>query len=911
MVDQQISPERVPAPEPADPLARALVEGAPRVAGANDPILLTDDVAVHVLTGELNCFLRLSRPGQHGEGRRFFVCSVPPGSLLWLPRDVVPSGWQLLATGSPGTDVVEVPGELLEAEASAAAVRARLVDLAVRVSGRRVPDAEAREDPASVIRGALLAETQAAQRVLDTEGTSISSAVARHSASLEAALTGLVRLMDGEVRPPRPELGQVGHLDDALDDIGAHLGVTFHADALPTQDPTDHIGRRIRSARCRTRVVTLEPGWWRRPDATLLGFTDDGTTPVALLPQRSGYVLRDPSDGTRRRVDEAWAARIARTAYAIYTPFPDQARTGRIVRSTLRGARTELVLLLVFGLLAGIVNLLVPLVVSAVFSSVLPTRSGDLLFAVTALLAGGAVTLALVTYTQNLVTVRLSGKLAGTLEPALTDRLLRLPSDFFRRYDTGDLATRAIGIQQIRQMLSASVFTSLLALVFSLASVAVVFIYSPPLAIVALVLIAIVLGLLVALNVRIVRHGAEVQEEQGALAAMLYQVARSVAKVRVAGAEQRVMARWAEGFRRQQSASYRSGRAQVWVTALTAALPAAVALALYGAVSGGLAGDISAGRFLGLFTALGQFTAALTAMIFSLGPLLAVVPLWRRVRLILDEPIEVGGEEDPGVLTGRISVRNVSFAYGDGADGGSEESGDTATPAEPTGQVLSEVSLDIEPGQYVAITGPSGSGKSTLLRLLLGLDTPTAGVIRYDGKDLRALDASLVRRQFGVVLQNATPLPGALRNTILGDSGLPDEEAWRAAADADLADDIRRMPMGMQTIIGEGGLAFSGGQLQRMMIARALARRPAIIFLDEATSALDERTQATVSSHLDRLAVTRVAVAHRLSTIRNADRIYVLDQGRIAESGTFDELMAREGPFQRLARRQMIETPTP
>ena len=601
-------------------------------------------------------------------------------------------------------------------------------------------------------------------------------------------------------------------------------------------------------------------------------------------------------------MDAAVAADLAATAYAVYAPFPEQANARGIARAALRTVRGDLVLLLAFGLLAGLVNLLTPMVVSVVFSGVLPTGNSPLLGAATALLGGAALTLALVTFTQNLVTVRISGRLAVELEPALVDRLLRLPADFFRRYDTGDLATRAIALQQIRQLLSGSVLSSLLALVFSVVSVGVVFLYSPPLALLSLALIVVALAVLVLLNTKVVRHDAVSLEEQGALSAMLYQAARAVPKIRVAGAEARIMARWAEGYRRQQEANYHAGRAQVWIAGITASLPAAVALLLYGAVSAGVAGDVSSGRFLGLFTALGQFTGALTALVFTLGPLLAVVPLWRRMRVVLDEPAEASGAEDPGVLTGRISVRNVAFSYDEGppdADG-----------AEGT-QVLTDVSLDIEPGQFVAIVGPSGSGKSTLMRLLIGLDTPTSGVVLYDGKDLRALDSAAVRRQFGVVLQNAAPLPGAILTTIVGDSGATEADAWRAAEAADLARDIRRMPMRMQTIVGEGGLAFSGGQVQRMMIARALVRRPRILFFDEATSALDDTTQSVVSRRIEEMAVTRVVVAHRLSTIRNADRIHVIEDGRVAESGTFEELMAQQGSFYRLASRQLVGSTTP
>jgi ABC-type bacteriocin/lantibiotic exporter with double-glycine peptidase domain len=299
--------------------------------------------------------------------------------------------------------------------------------------------------------------------------------------------------------------------------------------------------------------------------------------------------------------------------------------------------------------------------------------------------------------------------------------------------------------------------------------------------------------------------------------------------------------------------------------------------------------DISPGAFMALLTALGQFTAAVTGMALTVGPLFTIVPLWQRLVPLLEEPLEEAPAGDPGPLRGHIEVRDVSFGYG----------GDQ-------GPILRNVDLDIRPGEFVAITGPSGAGKSTLLRLLLGLDHPTSGTILYDGKDLRNLDASAVRRQFGVVMQGARPLPGEILATILGDGPGDEAAAWAAAETAALAEDIRQMPMGIHTIIGEGGLAFSGGQLQRMMVARALARKPQLLFFDEATSALDDRAQDAVSRHIDQLDSTRVVIAHRLSTIRHADRIYVLDGGRMVESGNFDELMAADGLFKTLTARELV-----
>jgi ABC-type bacteriocin/lantibiotic exporter with double-glycine peptidase domain len=348
------------------------------------------------------------------------------------------------------------------------------------------------------------------------------------------------------------------------------------------------------------------------------------------------------------------------------------------------------------------------------------------------------------------------------------------------------------------------------------------------------------------------------------------------------------MARWASLFRVQEQAVYATGKTQTWVYAVVTVLPATVSLTLFAVAGTVLADDISSGDFMAIVTALAQFGAAVVATSLTLGPALTIIPFWQRLLPILQEPLEEIGVRQPGRLSGELSLRSVTFAYDEDAN------------------VIEDISFDVRPGEFVAITGPSGAGKSTLLRLLLGLDQPTRGSVLLDGKDMRSLDTRAVRGQCGVVMQGARPLPGEILSAILGETGGSDDDAWAAAEGAGLADDIRKMPMQMHTIVGEGGLAFSEGQVQRLMIARALARRPKILFFDEATSALDDRVQAVVSSHIETLDATRVVIAHRLSTIRSADTIYVLEGGRITQSGSYDTLVASDGPFRRLAARQLL-----
>lgn len=883
--------------------------GTSHQVGASQPAELAGDTAWYVGEGIVDLFLQ-----QHADsmyGRRYLLGTAGPGALLWLgAAPDVPRGWRLLAVGHPDTRLFSMPGQSLRqavaseviaehAEAFAALVREGtgtgrepgMLPAAPAAGGEQPPPpAQARIAAAQRVFAQSLRE--AIRRAGETDAAErerIGSERDRQRQILDSALTDLVEVVDRREPLGTAQEDQLAQLDLALKRVARYLRVGF-PEQRGLEEEADPVTARVTAAGCRARVVTLRPGWWAQSGTALLAFLADGGSPVALIPSRSRYLLFEPATGDTVRVDAARASRLASQAYAIYRPLPQIADSPRsLVSATLPRLGQEVWLLLGLGTLAGLITLLTPMVTSLVYNSVLPTGNRSLLLAVSLLLIGASVTWGLVALSQNLVVVRITGYIEVGLDPGLMDRMLALPATFLRRYDTGDLATRAMGLQMIRQQLSGPVITSFLTLVFSVFNVVLIFVYSALLGGVALGTLILVTVVLVVANLRVVRHQRGVFTHAGESSADLFQFLQGIGKMRVGAAEARLMARWASRFRLQQRETYAAGRIQAWITAILAALPAVVALALYAATSTVLVGKLSSGDFIAVMTALGQFTAALAGMALTIGPLLMIVPLWQRLLPILAEPLQERELADPGVLSGRISVREVSFSYQ--ADG-------------PL--VLDDVSLDVAPGEFVAITGSSGSGKSTLLRLMLGLDQPTAGSVLYDGKDLQSFDQRAARRQFGVVMQDARPLPGEILSMILADSGLAEEDAWAAAEAAELADDIRRMPMRMHTIIGEGGLAFSGGQVQRMMIARALARQPRVVFFDEATSALDDRVQARVSAHIEALHATRVVIAHRLSTIRNADRIYVLEHGRIVQSGTFGELMAQEGQFQRLAARQLL-----
>jgi ATP-binding cassette subfamily C protein len=448
-----------------------------------------------------------------------------------------------------------------------------------------------------------------------------------------------------------------------------------------------------------------------------------------------------------------------------------------------------------------------------------------------------------------------------------------------------------MGMETILRTFSANVATQLLGGVFATFNLALLFWYSWQLALWACGGVLVVLGVVGCAAALQVVYQARIVRSQGEIASLLLQLLSGIAKLRIAGVEARAFARWAAAFSRQRAMTLSNRKVANAVTAFTSAVPLMLSMLVYFLFVFYYAGTLSVGHFLSFTSSLTGFLTPALATTTALLTLTSIVPTYRRLVPILEAVPEVDPKRtEPGDLSGAIELAGVRFRY---------------RPDGP--EILQGVSLTVRPGEFVALVGPSGSGKSTILRLLLGFETPAAGAVLYDDRDLAGLDTGGVRRQIGSVLQSGGLTPGSIHSNIVGSSQRTLDDAWRAAEMAGLAADIRAMPMGMQTVISEGAATISGGQRQRLLIARSLVNRPRILLFDEATSALDNRTQQDVTAALDRLRVTRVVIAHRLSTILNADRVYVIADGKVVQSGPPKELLAQPGLFADLARRQRLD----
>jgi ABC-type bacteriocin/lantibiotic exporter with double-glycine peptidase domain len=583
-------------------------------------------------------------------------------------------------------------------------------------------------------------------------------------------------------------------------------------------------------------------------------------------------------------VDATVAASIGENAWQVYRPLRDW-RLRSLFAFVLRGLRADVGWLAVCAIGVAATTATVPLLGGWLLRSALNGGSGLLAGALTAVIAVGAG--GLFTAARNLGLARIQGRVQAALEPAVWNHLLRLDTPTLTAMPASELVQRVNGVTELRDLIGEAAGSAVLSLVAAFVGIGMLFFVNTLVAIGVLVAVVVVICVLGRLGVRQQRHESAVHEGFGAVHAKLAVLLGGIDKIHVAASEVPAFGRWAKLFAEQKREDSAALRLQAVIAAIDVALqPLLLAVALIAIAEGGA--NLSVSAYLIVTMAVSQVLLASHELVQAAVGAFGMLPAAERLRPLLQAEPEVHeSASDPGRLRGEVSLDAVSFAYPDSAP------------------VLDNVSVHAKAGEMVAIVGPSGAGKSTVVRLLIGLDKPTEGEVRYDGQRLAGLDVSAVRGQLGVVLQGGHLLRGSILDNVRGSVATAEaDDVWRALRMAGLDAEVAAMPMGLHTMVADGLL--SGGQQQRLLIARALLRAPAVLVLDEATSALDNTTQRLISERVAALRVTRIVVAHRLSTIRGADRIYVLDRGKVAASGTFDELMTDSPIFARLVRRQEV-----
>ena len=512
-----------------------------------------------------------------------------------------------------------------------------------------------------------------------------------------------------------------------------------------------------------------------------------------------------------------------------------------------------------------------------------------LLLPITASLFLAALSSSLFFLFRSLSSARIEGQASQLLQTALWDRLLKLPTYFFRRYTSGSLILHVISSDRIRALLSGNASRVLFSGLFSLFYLIAMVAYAPLLTLISVGILFLSILLSISGLILYVKMRREFYQWEAKIYSFVTQILSSIGKLRIAGGEKNAFSHWAKDFAQYQKIAFRSQYVQSILSSVNYVLPFALyfAIFLYMIKKNP---DLSIGSFLAFNTAFISLYMAIIDLSNTLFRMAPIIPQWERTKVIIQEPLEELNEpKDPGVLLGEIHIDEVFFKY---------------APEDP--YILSNITLKANPKECIGIVGPSGCGKSTLLRLLLGFEKATSGAIYYDNKNSDSFSTHGFRKQLGVVLQDEGIIAGSIYDNLTCGGLYTQEQILSALENSGLAEDIAALPMGLHTYLAVGGSTLSGGQKQRLLIARALLPKPKILLLDEATSALDNRNQEKVLSCIDQLDVTRIIIAHRLTTIKNADRIYVMERGRFVQVGTYEELASQPGLFALMLERQRL-----
>jgi|LSQX01.1.fsa_nt_gb NHLM bacteriocin system ABC transporter ATP-binding protein len=684
----------------------------------------------------------------------------------------------------------------------------------------------------------------------------------------------------------------VRQAQNAIEDILKYFG--HSAIELPENitDLNDQLDYLLRPTGIMWRMVRLEKGWQKDSVGPLLAQTTDGR-PMALLPDKlGGYYYFDRSQGKRIHFSEKYAGEFTNEALCFYRPLPLRKLGVKDLLLFIVQALNvaDLIYIVLATLAVTLVGLVMPYVNNILFSTVLESGQVSLLLAALNLLVGTTIVNVILSIVKSLVMSRIQTKMSLAVEAASMMRVLSLPASFFRDYSSGELSSRVQTINSLCSMLVEAALGTGLSSIFSIGYIAQVFRYAPALVIPALSIVLLTFIVTVAATFYQMHIAKALMEASAVEGGRIYSLFSAVQKIKLSGAERRSFAQWASSYIDLAKLKYRppfllqiSG-----VITLSISLVGTVFL-YYSAVKSG----VSPSDYMSFTVAYGLFSGAFVALSANASTVARIKSTFEMSKpLLLTAPETLPDKKILSRISGNVEISNVSFRY-----------------TEDMPYVLDNLSLRVRAGQYLAIVGPTGCGKSTLVRLLLGFETPEKGAVYYDGYDISTVDVASLRRNIGCVIQNGKLFQGSIfSNIVVTAPWLGLKEAEEAAELAGIAEDIRQMPMGMHTIISEGSGGISGGQKQRLLIARAVAPKPRLLILDEATSALDNITQKRVSDALAALRCTRIVIAHRLSTIKQCDRIIVLNQGGIAEDGTYDELIAKKGFFAELVARQQVNT---
>ena len=707
--------------------------------------------------------------------------------------------------------------------------------------------------------------------------------------ALDEALKNVSAMIEGKKR--RSFSDDREKIKSALDEILAYYGVRPRDIPHDVKEVDDQIEYSCRQSGIMYRSVKLEKGWYRDAAGAMLGRLKSGEV-VALLPDKLGrYGFFNPNTQKRVKLNRKTQELFEEDAYCFYKPFPLK-KIGirdliKYIFSTIDVS--VIVYIVAITLFATLVGMITPKITKILFSDVLESKSLQLLLSVACFYVCTSLSLLLIRGIKSLLMNRVSIQMDVSVQAATMARVLSLPPNFFKNYSSGEITSRAQSVNSLCTTLVQTFLSTGLTSLFSLLYITQVFVYAKELVVPALCVTIATLVFSVVSSLVQMKISEKQMELSGKMSGLTYQIITGVQKIKLSGSEKRVFARWLNHYSEEAKLTYNPPKFLLFNGVISTAISLVGTIVMYFFA---VQSNVSVADYTAFNSAYGMLSGALMSVAGIALTAARIKPVFEMAKPIMNAEPEISeGKQTVTKISGGIELSHVSFRY------------DVNSPL-----VVDDLSLKIRPGQYVAVVGKTGCGKSTLLRLLLGFEKPQKGAIYYDGRDIEMVDLRSLRKKIGVVTQNGKLFQGDIySNIVISAPYLSVDDAWKAAEVADIAEDIRKMPMGMHTIISEGAGGISGGKKQRLMIARAVAPNPKILMFDEATSALDNITQKKVSEALDGLKCTRIVIAHRLSTIKQCDRIIVLDGGKIAEDGTYDELLAKKGYFYELVERQRLD----
>ena len=659
-------------------------------------------------------------------------------------------------------------------------------------------------------------------------------------------------------------------------------------DITDTDSELDYV---LRTHGLMKRDIKLPEGWYKDAFGPMLAFTKKEQIPVAVIPGKiTGYSFKNPYTNKREKINKKNAALLDQDAICFYMPLPSKKL--EIIDLLLFMKRSllfnDVLFMMLCTLLVTLVSMLLPRITKVLTGPILSGSKPSAVVNIAIAMVCVTISYQIFESIRILLRSRIEIKISLNVQSAMMMRLMSLPPSFFRKYNPGELCSRSMAVNQLCDTLVGIIMDTSLTALVSLLYVFQIFNFAPSLTIPSILIVLITVVFSISSSLVQMGINRDFLNKQAKASGLSYQFISGIKKLKLSGSEKRAYSKWLLAYADQAKVQFNpplfikvngviSSGINLFATIIIYFISARSGLEQ----SNYFAFMASYGMLMGAFNALtlvANSFAEIKPALEMAGPFLDTAPEMKEGRLVVNN------------ISGGLRVENVSFRYN-----------------EDSPYIFRNLSLDIKPGDYIAIVGKTGCGKSTLLRLLLGFEHPEKGAIYYDNQNIDNVELSSLRKKIGTVMQDSSLFQGDIYSNIaITNPNLTLDEAWEAAEIAEIADDIREMPMRMNTMVSEGQGGVSGGQRQRIMIARAVASKPKILMFDEATSALDNKTQKQISDALDKMGCTRIVIAHRLSTIKNCNKILVIDRGEIIESGTYDELINKNQYFAELVKRQQL-----